>query len=66
MRVPAAPESVGRGAHWPTGIRFLSESDAVDDPDHKGFWTTLPLFNCWRHETYKDKNDDELQYHRGD
>ena len=37
-------------------------SDAIDDPDHKGFWTTLPLFNRWRHDTYKENRDAELQY----
>ena len=35
-------------AHSGPGIRFLCESDAVDDPDHKGFWTTLLLWNRWR------------------
>ena len=37
-------------------------SDAIDDPDHKGFWTTLALFNRWRHDTYKENRDAELQY----
>ena len=23
--------------------------DAIDDPDHKGFWSTLRLWNRWRH-----------------
>ena len=41
-------------AHKGPGIRFVCISDAVDDPDHKGFWTTLSLWNRWRHETYKD------------
>ena len=36
--------------HTGPGIRFLCVSDAIDDPDHKGFWTTLSLFNRWRHE----------------
>ena len=27
-------------AHAGPGIRFVCESDALDDPDHKGFWTT--------------------------
>ena len=26
-----------------TGIRSVCESDAIDNPDHKGFWTTLSL-----------------------
>ena len=32
-------------AHTGPGIRFLCTSDAIDDPDHQGFWTTLFLFN---------------------
>ena len=31
------------------GIRFACTSDAIDDPDHKGFWSTLRLWNRWRH-----------------
>ena len=27
------------------GIRFICKSDAIDDPDTKGFWTTLNLFS---------------------
>jgi hypothetical protein len=49
-------------AHKGPGIRFVCTSDAIDDPDNKGFWTTLALFNRWRHETYKDRRNDELQY----
>ena len=40
-------------AHTGPGIRFLCEPDAIDDPDCKGFWTTVSLWNRWRHETYK-------------
>ena len=36
---------------------FICESDAIDDPDHKGFWTTLTIWNKWRHETYKDNSE---------
>jgi len=49
-------------AHTGPGIRFICDSDAIDDPDHKGFWTTLGLWNRWRHDTYKDNRDAELQY----
>eukprot|EP00966_Prymnesium_polylepis_P327807 7383645-Prymnesium_polylepis.1 len=49
-------------AHSGPGIRFICESDAVDDPDHKGFWTTVALWNRWRHATYKDDREGELQY----
>ena len=30
-----------------------SSSDAIDDPDDRGFWVTLALWNKWRHETYR-------------
>ena len=53
---------MGRAAHgaWhPVHLRF---GPALDDPDNKGFWTTLILWNKWRHETYKDNSDGELQY----
>ena len=30
-------------AHTGPGIRFISDTDAIDDPDNKGFWTTLAL-----------------------
>ena len=49
-------------AHTGPGIRFICESDALDDPEHRGFWTTLGLWNRWRHETYKDNRQEELQY----
>ena len=49
-------------AHTGPGLRFVCESDAIDDPDHKGFWTTLGLWNRWRHETYKDDRKAELQF----
>ena len=49
-------------AHTGPGIRFVCESDALEDPDHRGFWTTLALWNRWRHETYKDNREAELQY----
>ena len=38
------------GPHVGPGIRIICRSDAVDDPDFKGFWTTLSLFNRWRHD----------------
>ena len=48
--------------HTGPGIRFICDSDAVDDPDNKGIWTTLTLWNRWRHETFKDDRDAETQY----
>ena len=47
-------------AHTGEGIRFVCKSDAIDDPDNKGHWTTLELWNRWRHNTFKDRRDDEL------
>ena len=49
-------------AHTGPGIRFICESDAIDDPDTKGFWTTLSLWNRWRHATFKDDREAEKQY----
>ena len=39
-------------AHTGLGIRFLCESDAIDDPDHKGFWAKV-CFILLR-KTYRD------------
>ena len=41
---------------------MVSESDAIDDPDNRGFWTTLALWNRWRHDTYKDNREAESEY----
>ena len=49
-------------AHKGPGIRFICNSDAVEDPDNRGFWTPLQLFNRWRHNTYKDDREAEMQY----
>ena len=49
-------------AHTGPGMRFICDSDAVDDPDNKGFWTTLGLWNRWRHETYKDDRAAEEEF----
>ena len=49
-------------AHKGPGIRFICRSDAVDDPDTKGFWTTLGLWNRWRHDTYKDNRAAEVEF----
>ena len=48
-------------AHTGPGIRVVCNSDAIEDPENKGLWTTLALFNRWRHETYKNDRDAELQ-----
>ena len=49
-------------AHTGPAIRFICASDAIDDPDTKGFWTTLALWNRWRADTYRDDPDSEMQY----
>jgi hypothetical protein len=49
-------------AHTGPGIRFISDTDAIDDPDNKGFWTTLTHWNRWRDTTYKDDREAEKQY----
>ena len=48
--------------HTGPGIRFTCMSDALDDPDNRGYWTTLALWNKWRHHTYKDNPEAELQF----
>jgi len=49
-------------AHTGPGMRFVSEDDAIEDPDNRGSWTTLSLWNKWRDQTYRDDRDAELQY----
>ena len=49
-------------AHTGPGMRFVSEDDAIEDPDNRGFWTTLSLWNKWRDQMYRDDRDAELQY----
>ena len=49
-------------AHTGPGIRFICDSDAVDDPNNKGFWTTLALWNRWRHTTFKDNREAEKEF----
>jgi len=46
-------------AHTGPGIRIICKSDAVDDPDYKGFWTTLTLFNELPGRDPDDKTDDK-------
>ena len=66
--VQGAPHSFERhakawgAAHTGPGIRFVCDSDAVDEPDHKGFCATLALWNRWRHNTYRDDREAEKLY----
>ena len=48
--------------HTGPGIRVLCKSEVINDPDFKGFWTTLFLFNRWRYDTYKDNPEAEKQF----
>ena len=43
-------------------IRFLCISDASDDASHEGYWIPLAQWNRYRHDTYKDRRDDELPF----
>ena len=57
------PQHKAWGAkHTGPGIRYVCDLDAVDDPDHRGFWVPLHLWNRWRHETYKTDRDAEKQF----
>jgi hypothetical protein len=44
------------------GIRFICIADAADDANHAGFWMQLSQWNRYRHETYKERRQDELQF----
>ena len=50
-------------AHTGPGMRVICKSDAIDDPDYHGFWTTLALLNRWRHETYKSNRSSNTLRH---
>ena len=43
-------------------IRFICLSDAADDANHEGFWISLSQWNRYRHDTYKDRRQEELPY----
>ena len=43
-------------------IRFICQSDAADDANHEGFWISLSQWNRYRHDTYKDRRQEELPY----
>jgi hypothetical protein len=45
-------------------IRFVCHADAADDANHSGFWVELPQWNRWRHDTYKDRREDEVCRYR--
>ena len=37
-----------------------ARATALDDPDHRGFWTTLGLFNRWRHDACERRSEPDL------
>ena len=41
----------GRAAHTSPGVRFICESDVIDDPDHSGFIMPLGDWNRYRFDT---------------
>ena len=45
-------------------IRFVCESDVLDDPAHQGFWIPILEWNRYRHDTYKDNRQAELKFIR--
>ena len=46
------------------GIRFVCLSDAQDNSSHPGFWISLGQWNRYRHDTYKDRRDEEMPFIR--
>ncbi|KAK3279785.1 hypothetical protein CYMTET_12361 [Cymbomonas tetramitiformis] len=42
----------------------MVEEDVVDDPEHEGYWIRLDVWNRYRHDTFKDNREAELQYIR--
>ena len=45
-------------------IRFVCASDAQEDGSHAGFWMPLAQWNRYRHDTFKDRREDELPFIR--
>ncbi|KAK3263384.1 hypothetical protein CYMTET_27805 [Cymbomonas tetramitiformis] len=45
-------------------IQFQVEEDVVDDPEHEGYWIRLNVWDRYRHDTFKDNREAELQYVR--
>lgn len=56
--VAAAPRKPAKIAPC---IRAVFPSDAADDAEHPGFWIELRTWNRYRHDTYKDRPDDEVR-----
>ncbi|KAK3269248.1 hypothetical protein CYMTET_22312 [Cymbomonas tetramitiformis] len=52
----------GRSCAKTEGIRFQVSDDVLDEPNHEGYWMRLDQWNRFRHDTYKDCRDEELQF----
>ena len=55
------PPSGRKPALIKPGIRAVFPADAADDASHPGFWIELTKWNRYRHDTYKDRPDDEVR-----
>ena len=40
-------------------IRFICLDDASSDPNSDGYWMQLSQWNRFRHDTFKERPDDE-------
>jgi hypothetical protein len=43
-------------------IRFLCIVDAAVDPNSDGYWMKLSQWNRFRHDTFKERRDEELPF----
>ena len=44
------------------GIRFICIDDAASDPNSEGYWMKLSQWNRFRHDTFKERPDDEQPF----
>ncbi|KAK3253829.1 hypothetical protein CYMTET_36938 [Cymbomonas tetramitiformis] len=52
----------GRNIARTEAIRFQVAEDVEEDHNHEGYWMRLDQWNRFRHDTYKNCREDELQY----
>ena len=45
-----------------TAIRFICLDDASSDPNSDGYWMQLSQWNRFRHDTFKERPDDEMPF----
>ena len=43
-------------------IRFICLDDASSDPNSDGYWMQLSQWNRFRHDTFKERPDDEMSF----